>query len=232
MTFTRERLRELYSRRARFYHLTARLYALAGFRYGAYRRMTVDALHLSPGDTAVEIGCGTGVNLPRVRRAVGAEGRIVGVDMTPEMLARAQRRVEASGWENVELVRTDAAAYEFPPGCRGIFSTLALTLVPEYDSLIARATAALAPGGRFAVCDFKLPPRWPRWLVSLWVRASRPFGVTLDLAERHPWESVERYLQPEIFRELYFGAAYLSVGVRSGSASSSGETEASTELSR
>jgi len=78
---------EFYGRWARLYD---RIATLPGV--GRWRRAAADALELSPGDTAVEMGCGTGANLPYLRRRVGPEGRVVGVDLTPELLARAGER--------------------------------------------------------------------------------------------------------------------------------------------
>ncbi|RRJ31192.1 methyltransferase domain-containing protein [Halocatena pleomorpha] len=74
----------------------------------AWRARAVDALELSRGDTVVEVGCGTGANLPLLRERVGASGRVVGVDLTPAMLQRARRRVDRAGWDNVTLLRGDA----------------------------------------------------------------------------------------------------------------------------
>jgi SAM-dependent methyltransferase len=70
---------------------------------GRWRRAAADALDLSPGDTVVEMGCGSGANLPYLRERVGPEGRVVGVDLTPELLVRAgERSPEAA------LLRGDA----------------------------------------------------------------------------------------------------------------------------
>ena len=63
-----------------------------------------------------------------------------------------------------------------------------------------------------AIVDLKDPAGWPRWLVRLAAWLNRPYGVSLELAERHPWESVRRYLDELVFEEMYFGALYLSVG--------------------
>jgi len=168
----------------------------------------------SSGDTVVDLACGTGLNFPLLQRAVGPGGRIVGVDLTDAMLDQARARASAAGWTNVDLVSSDLAAYEPPGGIAGALSTFAITLVPGYDAVIARAAAALRPGGRLAVFDFREPAGWPRWLVRFAAWANRPFGVTLDLADRHPWESVARHLEEVRIRELYFGALYLAVGRR------------------
>lgn len=88
-----------------FYGRWAALYdriaTLPGVR--RWRRAAADALELSPGDTVVEMGCGSGANLPHLRRRVGPEGRVIGVDLTPELLARADERSPNAG-----LLRGDA----------------------------------------------------------------------------------------------------------------------------
>lgn len=211
---TRDETRRLYRKRAPSYDRWEWAFRLAGVRMTHYRVRTVEALNLRVGDTAVEIGCGTGLDLPFLVQAVGPEGRVVGVDLSDAMLGKARERVAAAGWTNVELVESDAAAFDFPSGTGGVMSMLALTLVPEYDDVVRHAAEALRPGGRLALFDMKEPASWPDWLVRLVAWLNRPFGVSMDLAERHPWESVRRYLQEIEFREVYGGALYLSVGER------------------
>lgn len=205
---------DLYRKRARRYDRMSQLYRLIGFRLDRYRRMVADALALEPGATVVEIGCGTGANFPELTRRVGPTGKIIGVDV----LDAARARIEREGWDNVELVRCDAASYEFPPGIEGILSTLALSLSPDYDAIIERGARALTPGGRWVVLDLKLPD-WPRWAVDLALFATRPYGVRLGQAERRPWESMRRYLPHIEMRELYLGAAYLLIGSNVGTPS-------------
>jgi ubiquinone/menaquinone biosynthesis C-methylase UbiE len=212
MAFDKRSIARLYKKRAGHYDLSANTYYLIGVRELAYRKMAVQALNLEQSDTVAEIGCGTGLNFSILRQRVGPAGRIIGVDLTPEMLEKADRRVRLNGWSNVELIQSDADAYQFPDTVSGILSTFAMTLIPEYDKIIQKGAAALPPGKRFVILDFKKPENWPMWLVKLFVIVTRPFGVTLDLAERHPWESIDRYMATVEFRELYFGAIYLSVG--------------------
>lgn len=201
---------ELYRRRAGRYDVATELYRVA-FPLHRYRRLAVDALGAKPGDTVVEIGCGTGANFELIQQRIGPEGRLVGVDLTDAMLEQAERRVAQHGWRNVELVRSDAARFEFPDGTNAILSTLALTLSPEYDAVIEHGARSLAPGGRWVLLDLK-DPGWPRALMNAALAVMRPYGVELELADRHPWESLERHMPRSSMRELYFGVAYLAVG--------------------
>ncbi len=212
MVLDRNETRELYRKRARHYDLAVQVFPLFGFNVGRYRRDTIASLRLGSGDLVVELGCGTGLNFEYVQRRIGPRGKIIGVDLTDAMLEVAKARVAGAGWSNVELVQADIAQWNMPREVAGVFSTLALTLVPEYDEVIKTASRALRTGGRLAVFDMKEPEHWPSRLVRLAAWLNKPFGVSLDLAERHPWESIGRYLTEVEFREYYFGALYLCVG--------------------
>lgn len=209
MAFGKYTIARIYAKRAAKYDFSANLYYLLGFREFAYRKKAVEALRLRPGDTVVEIGCGTGLNFPMLQENIGSTGQIIGVDLTEAMLRKARLRIERHGWSNVTLINKDAAAFSFPSSLGGVLSTFALTLVPEYDSVIRHAAAALAPRKRMVVLDFKLSERWPESLVRLFVLLTRPYAVTLDLAERQPWLSMQCYLETVRFEELYFGGAYI-----------------------
>lgn len=212
MFLDREEIRKLYRKRAKRYDLSANLYYLMGFREYAYRKKAVRALELKPGDTVVEIGCGTGLNLSLLQKAVGPSGKIIGVDLTGEMLDRARKRIDGKGWTKVELVRCDAASFRFPENLGGVLSTFAITLIPEFDQIIRNGAESLSPGKKFVILDFKKPENKPMWLIKPGVFLTRPFGVTLGLAERHPWESVSMYLSNFSLKEIYFGFVYMAVG--------------------
>lgn len=224
MAFTKQQLMDMYRLRAAWYDFTANLYYLFGFREAYYRTLAVAALHLKPGDTVVEIGCGTGLNISRLHSAVGDGGRVIGVDLTDAMLEQAARRIENHGWQNITLTQADAASYDFPSGVQGVISTFALTLVPEYEQVMVRAEQALAPKGRFVLLDLKQPTGWPLWIVRLGVAASRPFGVTLDLAQRKPWEAMYRIFAKVTLSELYAGFVFLAVGEKQGAGANVGGT--------
>jgi demethylmenaquinone methyltransferase/2-methoxy-6-polyprenyl-1,4-benzoquinol methylase len=208
------RLISLYRRRAKWYDRDAVFLYLAGFRHGAYRKRAIRSLALNPGETVVDLGCGTGLNFSRLQEQVGPRGRIIGVDLTDAMLAEASARIAAHGWSNVDLIKSDAAVYGFPKVVDGIVSTFALTLVPEFDEVIRNGALALLPGKRFVILDFKKPSGWfmNKAAPILAKILTGPFGGTIEMAARKPWESLEKHLTLIQFTNLYLGGAYIAVG--------------------
>jgi demethylmenaquinone methyltransferase/2-methoxy-6-polyprenyl-1,4-benzoquinol methylase len=215
---TQERLIETYRKKAKHYDVTSRLYPAPGYPQRAQRRRTVQALGLRPGDTVVDIACGTGLNFPLLEEAIGPDGRIVGVDLTDAMLAHAQDRVKTNGWRNVSLVQADAAEFDFPAKVDAILSTYALTQVPGSAAVIAHGAAALSAGGRWAVLDLKVPDNTPRWLAQLGTATVRRLARADDWIMRRPWETIRAAMREELadqsWTELFFGTAFLAAGSR------------------
>jgi demethylmenaquinone methyltransferase/2-methoxy-6-polyprenyl-1,4-benzoquinol methylase len=215
---TRERLIATYRKKAKHYDTTSRLYPVPGYPQQAQRRRTVQALRLCPGDTVVDVACGTGLNFSLLQQAIGPEGRIVGVDLTDAMLARAQQRVETNGWRNVSLVQADAARFGFPAEVDAIVSTYALSHVPECRDVVAHGAEALSRGGRWVVLDLKAPDNAPRWLARLGIALARPFGSIDEWVARRPWDALRAAMEEELvdlsWTELCLGTAFLAVGSR------------------
>jgi demethylmenaquinone methyltransferase/2-methoxy-6-polyprenyl-1,4-benzoquinol methylase len=215
---TREHLIEIYRKKAKHYDITSRLYPVPGYPQRAQRLRAVHALGLRAGDTVVDMACGTGLNFPLLEEVVGAGGRIVGVDLTDAMLARAQDRIETNGWSNVSLVHADAARFVFPARVDAILSTYALTQVPECAAVIAHGAKALSGGGRWVVLDLKVPGNTPGWLAKLGTAIVRPFASVDEWIMRRPWEVIRTAIQEELadlsWTELFFGTAFLAVGSR------------------
>jgi demethylmenaquinone methyltransferase/2-methoxy-6-polyprenyl-1,4-benzoquinol methylase len=215
---SRERLIEMYRKKAKHYDITSRLYPVPGYPERAQRVRAVHALGLRPGDSVVDVACGTGLNFPLIETVIGPAGRIVGVDLTDAMLARAYDRIETNGWRNISLVQADAADFDFPVGVDAILCTYALTQVPECAAVIAHGAAALADGGRFVVLDHQIPARLPRWLIRLGTAPVRPFASIDQWVMHRPWETIRAAMQDELadpsWTELCFGTAFLATGAR------------------
>jgi ubiquinone/menaquinone biosynthesis C-methylase UbiE len=215
---TREHLIETYRKKAKHYDITSQFYPVPGYPQRAQRLRAVQALGLGPGDSVVDIACGTGLNFSLIEQVIGPNGRIVGVDLTDAMLAQAQDRIETNGWSNISLVQADAAEFDFPTEVDAILSTYALSHVPESGDVIAHGAAALSRGGRWVVLDLKLPDNAPRWLAQLGIALGRPFGSIDEWVARRPWEVIRAAMQDGLadpsWTELFFGTAFLAAGSR------------------
>jgi ubiquinone/menaquinone biosynthesis C-methylase UbiE len=213
-----DRLIETYRKKARHYDLTSLLYPVPSYPHWAQRVRAIQALGLHAGDSVVDVACGTGLNFPLIQKVIGPSGRITGVDLTDAMLARAEDRVAANGWENVSLVQSDAAEFSFPAGVDAILSTYALTQVPECAQVIAHGAAALCGGGRWVTLDVKAPDHMPAWLAQLGTAIVRPFASIDEWVMRRPWEAIRAAMEEELsdlsWIELFFGTAFLAAGSR------------------
>ena len=212
MILNREQVRNLYGRTARFYDLALLGYRVAGF--DRHRRELIAQLRLKPGDLVVDLGCGTGANFAALLEIVGPAGRVIGVDLSEAMLARAKQRVARKGWRNVELIEADLRDYVLPPQMNAAVAAFALEMVPGYDDVIRRISGALAADGRLGLLGLKHPEQWPDWIVAVGVWLNKPFGVSRDYASFQPWKSAEQHMHIVAHRELYRGAAYLCIAQR------------------
>lgn len=203
-------VRDLYDRTSRFYDAALWLYRITGV--DAERRKLVAGLNLSPGDTVVDLCCGTGANLPALFDAVGPQGRILGIDISDGMLDKARHRVARHDWGNVDLIEGDAGRTDLPPATKAVLSTFGMEMVPEYDDVIRHIAGSLSEGARFGLLGLKHPEKWPRWLIDIAILVNKPFGVNRAYEELQPWRSVERHLRVVEFRELYAGAGYVCIG--------------------
>jgi len=154
-----------------FYGRCAQLYDLAANVPGvrSWRDRAAGALDLAPGDTVVEMGCGTGANFPHLRERVGPAGRVVGVDVVPAMLGRARSRIDRAGWENVHAVRGDATR---PPvaGADAVLSTFLVGMLDAPGPAVREWVRLVRPGGRIALLNAG--------------RSDRPVALPLNLLLR------------------------------------------------
>lgn len=176
------------------------------------RAHLVDLLGDLDGATVLDVGCGTGRNLPLLVPRVGDRGRIVGIDYSEGMLERARSRVDSEGWKNVEIRRGDAVKLEgVPQPVDALVSAWCYGIVYDLDAALERALAVLRPGGRIAIMDFAgaRPDHGPfRWLYPLYGAGLRLAGIDTaedldDAALRARWERGRRLLAERLddFRE-------------------------------
>jgi SAM-dependent methyltransferase len=182
-----------------------------------FRRQAVRSLAPAPGEVVLDAGCGTGLNFAQLEEGVGRRGHLVGIDQSPDMLARARERVERHGWTNVTLV--EAPAEEADPGVRADAALLCATHdILRSPPALANILNLLEEGGRVVATGPKWAPRWRLDAFSLDVatwQANRDYVTTFEGFDR-PWSHLAELVPDLEVTEICFGAGYLAAGTRPG----------------
>jgi len=121
-----------------------------------FRERVLDLARLKPGESVLDVGCGTGTLAIAAKRRVGLSGRVHGIDASPEMIARARKKAKKGGVE----VAFENAIVEQLPFADGTFDTVLSTVMLHHLGRKARQQCAcemrrvLKPGGRALAVDF------------------------------------------------------------------------------
>lgn len=125
-----------------------------------------------PGEKVVDTGCGAGLDCIIAAKMAGADGEIIGVDMTQEMVDKAQSNVAATAVKNVTIKQGISQELPVDDGWADvIISNGAINLAPNKDDIFRELNRVLKPGGRLQVADIlvdKLIPEGARRNIGLW----------------------------------------------------------------
>lgn len=186
-------------------------YDASALRTLPLRYRTVWNLELRPGDAVLDVACGTGMSFPLLEEAIGPPGRLVGVELSPEMAAIAQARIDRAGWRNAELI---VARMEDAKLGAGTFDAVAFNFthdVLQSEAALANVFAACKPGARVALAGSKLLP-WYLAPLNLYVRWNNAPYMTTQRDLARPWRLVARYVPDLTWTSALWGACYLAKG--------------------
>lgn len=214
-------IQQFYGRWARYYDLLA-----DSSLVGSWRERVVESLALEPGDVVVEMGCGTGANLPLLRDRVGPSGTVIGIDLTRGMLVEARERIERAEWSNVHLLQGDATRPPVSAGVDAVLGTFVVGLFDDPAAVVDGWIDLLARGGRLAVLEAGPSDRPIATPLNLafrtFTRLSAPSSrrnaaspaVALDERIRGAFDRIDARTAETIHDTLGLGFVRLSVGHR------------------
>lgn len=111
-------------------------------------------MNLRPGETVLDLGSGGGIDALLAALHVGESGKVIGIDLTEEMVSLAQQHAEEAGIDNVEFLGADIEAIPLPSNSVDVvISNCAINLAPNKDKVFSEIARVLKPGGRFGAAD-------------------------------------------------------------------------------
>ncbi|PYE90189.1 class I SAM-dependent methyltransferase [Phyllobacterium leguminum] len=203
----------VYRRQRHVYDATRKYYLLG-------RDQMIAGLHVPPGGSVLEIGCGTGRNLIKTMNQFPS-AKLYGIDISREMLDTAQKAAARAGIsDRLQLAYADAACFD-PEALFGrkdfdrIFISYAVSMIPQWQAVMREAVGHLAPGGELHIVDFGDQKRLPRWFRAALYQWLEWFHVTPrnDLFEVAGKIAAETGSKAQA-RVLYRGFAWISKIVR------------------
>ncbi|HKO92620.1 MAG TPA: methyltransferase domain-containing protein [Polyangiaceae bacterium] len=176
---------------------------------GPFGEAALDRLGIVPGQSVLDVGCGTGETLLSIVRRLGGQGRVVGVDLSGPMLARARERTrEGAG---VELIQADASEYAFGQRFDALFSRFGVMFFADPALAFGALRQALRPSGRLGfVC-------WQRFEDNPWVQlplqAARTVVADPPLVADPNAPGPFAFADPARVRDLLGSAGYSDIAI-------------------
>lgn len=127
--------------------------------------LPADHAAIKSGDTVVDLGSGAGNDVFVARSLVGDSGRVIGIDMTPEMVEKASRNKEKMGFDNIEFRLSEIEDLPLEQNSVDVVvSNCVLNLVPDKNRAFSEIYRILKPGGHFCLSDIVLKGELPESL--------------------------------------------------------------------
>ncbi len=195
--FKLKEVRHLYDRRAPFYDSIVATLSL--WKDGKYRKKAVDALQANPAHRILDVGCGTGLNFPKL------PSHVVGVDPSEGLLRIARRRAKRLAMGTGQSLPFANESFD------RVLSTYVLTTVPDWPRALHEMARVLRPGGRLVLTDDRLPPGWFMGPGPMFRKIFSEGWIDIH---REIFEEFKTLFTGVQLRFFHFGLIYLVTGIR------------------
>jgi ubiquinone/menaquinone biosynthesis C-methylase UbiE len=192
------------------YSQNARSYERDTAAFQRYREAVVEALPLRLGQVVLDVGSGTGLCCGMLRDKVGPQGRVVGIEESPQMAAVAREHIASEGWDNVTVVEAPAEDAEIAVTADAALFCAVHDILQSPDAL-RNVMSSLRPKARVAAGGGK-------WATPLMVAVNTmvtslhaPYVRTFEGFGK-PWDHLEQLVEDVRVREIGFGAGYIMTG--------------------
>ncbi len=178
------------------------------------RQKAVKMLGLKPGDRVLDAGCGPGGSFPYLVQAVGPSGEVVGIEISPEITINAGRRIEKSGWSNVQVITADARTVKLNGTFDGFFMFAAGDVYASPQAL-ENLFPYLKSDARVCAFGVKLSRHRLGKLFNSFFRAmvsKLSFPSAPDFLNYEPWNLLEKRVGKLTVEEYFFGCFFLAWG--------------------
>jgi len=207
-----QQIREIYS------HTIPSRYEKMQKHMVKYKSGAIEKSTIKGGDHVVVFCCGTGMDFPALEERIGPTGRIDGVDFSKEMLCLAEKRINDSGWLNVNLVQKDvtfddiALRNDYHAGV----CTLGLSIIPDYTKAYENLTQCVKSGGQIIIGDMQKAPGVWGLFDPISIYLSRPFGGTKEGHENSLtlYNMMRKDLQDVRKEEFLFHSYFIAWGTK------------------
>jgi len=132
----------------------------------------LDAAHLAPGERVIDVGCGAGVTSLEIARRIGPSGSVVGLDISPTLVATATSRAKKAGLTNARFILGDASKADLGETFDCLFSRFGIMFFQDPYAAFAHMHGFVKPGGRTMFSCWGPQPDNP-WVVEIMGIVSR-----------------------------------------------------------
>jgi len=195
----------------RQYRSRARIYDLELALFEPVRQRAIELLHLKKGDSVLDVGCGTGLSLTALEGLVGAEGSIIGIEQSPEMLERARARATENNWTNIAFISASVEEAAIPRAADAALFHFTHDIM-RTPAAVANVVGHLKPGARVVAAGLKWAPiRTMPLNLFVWNAAMRSTSTLEGLAR--PWSNLDPLVADIQVEQMLGGTIYVASGI-------------------